>query len=417
MVKPTGHAEIDEQHAILYGVLEQLAPVCEGKRGNSQLTCRHCSAEQLQSCRENLSRLAGELSAFVVGHFAYEEKLMKLLPDIPHCSKHVEAHKLAHAEASALLSKLILQIAQGDPTEIGVQLHDVVVDWVGQHVSEFDEPLAVELEGISSPEIDLDRELVSMLDAHVFHNRPLGDRPSPTNPKAPQSKDSSVIRARFELLTPKQREVCLLIASGMMNKNIADRMGLSINTIKTHRNEIFRKMDASSLLGLVRMVDKLRPGGASQLRGDGPTTERDPIAFDAPLPSLRVIVVEDSEPLRHAMVSGLLALGHEARGAAGSAELERELAMTPADIVLLDIGLGEQSDDGFAIASKLRRRRQCGIVMVTARGELDARIRGLQDGADAYLVKPVDFGELSAVMHSVARRIAEAKASAKAELE
>ena len=105
------------------------------------------------------------------------------------------------------------------------------------------------------------------------------------------------------------------------------------------------------------------------------------------------------------MISGLSSLGHNVRGAVDGAALDEEMLAAPADIIVLDVGLGDGREDGFAIAARLRRSAQCAIIIVTARGELDARIRGLESGADAYMTKPFDFGELSAVMSSVMRRL------------
>jgi DNA-binding NarL/FixJ family response regulator len=213
------------------------------------------------------------------------------------------------------------------------------------------------------------------------------------------------ILARFDRLTPKQREVCLLMVGGTMNKNIADRLGMSINTVKTHRNEIFRKMGAGSLLELVRQVDHLRAAMDAEESPVAPSAQGEERETKTDSRALRVIVVEDHAALREAIVNGLNALGHQARGAEDGAALDRELVLAPADIVVLDIGLGRYRENGFSIAARLRRQVRCGIVMVTARGELDARIRGLEEGADAYLVKPIDFTELSSVMNSIMRRM------------
>ena len=195
------------------------------------------------------------------------------------------------------------------------------------------------------------------------------------------------------------------MVDGMMNKKIAEKLGASVNTIKTHRAEIFRKMAATSLLDLVRKIGLLRGAGEPA----APPQAAPPAASETSAParphSLRVIVVEDNGFLRQATVTGLNALGHQARGARDGAELDREFEAAPADIVLLDIGLGKDREDGFAIAARLQRHARCGIVMVTARGEMEARIRALEESVDAYLVKPVDFGELSAVMASVMRRL------------
>lgn len=414
--KLTGHAEIDHQHAILYGILEKLDEVCIEDKQNVDIRCALCPERHIESCRGTFANLFGEIMAFLVGHVTYEEGLMRLLPAIPECQSHIEKHKSAHAEVSERISKLIFG-AEENPKVTSIRLRQVISDWMGEHVSKFDEPLVHQLYEISKAEVSFDCELVTMLDTHVFHNRPTGDSYTVNLSKVSSTSAVEEIRTRLESLTPRQREVCMLMMDGIMNKAIAERLNTSINTIKTHRTEIFRKMEANSLLDLVRKVDMLRT--------DGPLPKAPGVFSDNVIPepliklatSLRVIVVEDNLALQQAMVSGLKALGHEARGVKNSNELDLEIAAAPIDIILLDIGLGSASEDGFAITERLRRNLRCGIIMVTARAELDARIRGLEEGADAYLVKPVDFGELSAVMNSVARRLGIAKQVDESDLE
>jgi FixJ family two-component response regulator len=74
-----------------------------------------------------------------------------------------------------------------------------------------------------------------------------------------RSKLSSLaaIRTRHDTLTPREQEVMALVVSGMMNKQIAGRLGLSEITVKVHRASIMRKMDAKSLADLVRQADAL----------------------------------------------------------------------------------------------------------------------------------------------------------------
>jgi DNA-binding response OmpR family regulator len=129
------------------------------------------------------------------------------------------------------------------------------------------------------------------------------------------------------------------------------------------------------------------------------------IAGEAVIDPLLVLVVEDNRSLREATVKALCRLGHLAKGIANGEELDEALAAGPLDIVLLDVGLGEGREDGFTLAARLRRQTRCGIIMTTARGEREVRIRGFEAGTDAYLVKPVDFDELNAVMQSVMRRL------------
>jgi FixJ family two-component response regulator len=60
-------------------------------------------------------------------------------------------------------------------------------------------------------------------------------------------------------LTPREREVFALVASGMLNKLIADRLGTAEATIKIHRGRVMEKMEANSVADLVRMAQALAP--------------------------------------------------------------------------------------------------------------------------------------------------------------
>ena len=118
---------------------------------------------------------------------------------------------------------------------------------------------------------------------------------------------------------------------------------------------------------------------------------------------LRIIVVEDNHELRDILVTGLRHFGHRTQGACDGPAMDRALAESGADIVILDLGL--PGEDGISIARRLRRSHSCGIVMVTARGRLDERVVGHENGADLYFVKPVDIRELNAALINLARRI------------
>jgi FixJ family two-component response regulator len=65
------------------------------------------------------------------------------------------------------------------------------------------------------------------------------------------------LRARLESLTPRERQVMRLVVAGLLNKQIAGKLGTSETTIKIHRHQVMEKMGADSLAELVRMADRL----------------------------------------------------------------------------------------------------------------------------------------------------------------
>jgi FixJ family two-component response regulator len=71
-------------------------------------------------------------------------------------------------------------------------------------------------------------------------------------------KAMAALRARFDTLTAREREVMALVATGRLNKQIAGDLGVSEITVKVHRGQVMRKMRASSLPELARMADRLK---------------------------------------------------------------------------------------------------------------------------------------------------------------
>jgi DNA-binding response OmpR family regulator len=119
----------------------------------------------------------------------------------------------------------------------------------------------------------------------------------------------------------------------------------------------------------------------------------------------RIIVVEDDIRQQEELLSFLKHAKHEVRGASDGAELESCLSQFSPEIVLLDYNLTGES--GAALAGKLRERfgATIGIVMITARSMGADRIECRRAGADNYLVKPVDFGELLALIDNLQARL------------
>jgi FixJ family two-component response regulator len=72
-----------------------------------------------------------------------------------------------------------------------------------------------------------------------------------------QRASMRVLQSRYELLTPREREVYPLVASGLLNKQVAAELNTSEKTIKVHRGQLMQKMEAHSLSDLIRMAEQL----------------------------------------------------------------------------------------------------------------------------------------------------------------
>lgn len=116
-----------------------------------------------------------------------------------------------------------------------------------------------------------------------------------------------------------------------------------------------------------------------------------------------VLIVEDDAPLRLAMTKALRAGGWEVRVAKTGDEGLASALAEPPDVVLLDVML--PGKNGFEVLSALRQADpELPIVMITAKGEEMDKVRGLDLGADEYVVKPVGVAELQARVRAALRR-------------
>jgi two-component system OmpR family response regulator/two-component system response regulator QseB len=129
---------------------------------------------------------------------------------------------------------------------------------------------------------------------------------------------------------------------------------------------------------------------------------------------MRVLVVEDDALLGDAIQAGLKQSGYAVDWMKDGVSAEQALATEPYAAVVLDLGLPRLS--GLEVLRRLRSRRarkdnetnapniQTPVLILTAMDTVDDRIKGLDSGADDYMVKPFDMGELAARMRALIRR-------------
>ena len=118
---------------------------------------------------------------------------------------------------------------------------------------------------------------------------------------------------------------------------------------------------------------------------------------------MKILIVEDEEGLREALVSSLKDEGYQAEGAQDGQEGLDLACSGTYDLVILDIMLPKL--DGYEVLKRIREKKiAIPVILLTARSELEDKVRGMDGGADDYLTKPFEMEELFARIRMVMRR-------------
>lgn len=120
---------------------------------------------------------------------------------------------------------------------------------------------------------------------------------------------------------------------------------------------------------------------------------------------MHLLLIEDDPSVAHGVATGLRLHGFTVDHAETSAGADAALAASEFDVAVLDLGLPD--GDGMDLLARWRRRGVAmPLLVLTARDAVSDRVRGLQTGADDYLLKPFDLDELVARLHALLRRSA-----------
>jgi DNA-binding response OmpR family regulator len=123
---------------------------------------------------------------------------------------------------------------------------------------------------------------------------------------------------------------------------------------------------------------------------------------------MRLLIVEDNLRLRNSIQLSLQESGYVCDGATDGVEGQELAEMTPYDAIILDVMLPRR--DGLDVCRNLRKQHQrTPIILLTARDTVEDRVKGLDSGADDYLVKPFALDELQARLRALLRRDAPEK--------
>ena len=118
----------------------------------------------------------------------------------------------------------------------------------------------------------------------------------------------------------------------------------------------------------------------------------------------RIVVVEDEHPIRRGVVDALSATGYHVSEAADGQHGLKEALRPEIDLVLLDLLLPKR--DGLSVLTEIRKTRPTlPVIVLTARGSEEDRVKGLKMGADDYVVKPFSARELLARVEAILRRV------------
>lgn len=126
-------------------------------------------------------------------------------------------------------------------------------------------------------------------------------------------------------------------------------------------------------------------------------------SFQQPFRQMNILLIEDDEVLVDGLTHTLSNTGYRVTAAKTASYAEHLLDAQGFDLIILDLGLPDM--DGLQLLRKLRSQKlSLPIMVLTARDEMNDRIEGIRQGADDYMTKPFELGELEVRLHALIRR-------------
>jgi two-component system phosphate regulon response regulator OmpR len=127
-----------------------------------------------------------------------------------------------------------------------------------------------------------------------------------------------------------------------------------------------------------------------------------PTSIDALVRPAHILIIDDDDRIRDLLKRFLSARGARCSGAADAVAARKLMSMLDFDLLIVDVMM--PGEDGFSVAESVRKTSDVPIILLTARGQAEDRIRGLAVGADDYVPKPFEPEELALRINAILRR-------------
>jgi FixJ family two-component response regulator len=169
----------------------------------------------------------------------------------------------------------------------------------------------------------------------------------------------SILRQRYDALTPRERDVLPLVVSGLLNKQAAAELGISEVTLQIHRRNVMKKMQAGSLADLVRFAEKLQI----------PATHSRPMGGRMSGRVRKMVAVVDDDPRILESLEDLLESAEYDVRVHSSGRSLLASGVTNIDCLITDVGMPEM--DGFELRDRIRQLRpELPVFLITGRRDL-----------------------------------------------
>jgi FixJ family two-component response regulator len=223
-----------------------------------------------------------------------------------------------------------------------------------------------------------------------------------------EAAENAKLVARFESLTPREREVLLLLARGLQNKQVAFELGITEYTVQVHRGHIMRKMEADSFATLVKLAAKLKLGTASESNGH---TKR--MYSRHPLESVQITrglpmnpqactigVIDDDPRVLESLANLLSSFGYSVKTHYNAEQFLRSDTLSGTSCIVTDVEMLQMS--GLGLLQYLKKSNcTVPVIIITGKPSERAKTFYLKNGAVGFFRKPVDGDALVELIGSV----------------